>query len=170
MFSLIAKALLWLLEFFHTYVQNWGVAIILLTIVIKAIFWPLTAKSYTSMEKMKKLQPMMVAIREKHKDDKEAMNKEIMALYKTYGVNPASGCVPILIQLPVFFGLYQALLTAIELRHATFVEFLPFTDYVWLADLSAKDPFYITPIIMGATMFLQQRMSPLPRTPPSRKS
>ena len=160
MFSLIAKGLLWLLEFFHTYVQNWGVAIILLTFVVKGLFWPLTAKSYSSMEKMKKLQPMMVSIREKYKDDKEAMNREIMALYKTYGVNPASGCVPILIQLPVFFGLYQALLTAIELRHASFVEYLPFTDMIWLADLSAKDPFYITPLVMGATMFLQQRMSP----------
>ena len=86
----------------------------MLTIVIKAVFWPLTAKSYSSMEKMKKLQPMMANIREKYKDDKEAMNKEVMALYKTYGVNPASGCVPILVQLPVFFGLYQALLTSIE--------------------------------------------------------
>lgn len=160
MFSMIAKGLIWLLTNFYAYVQNWGIAIILLTIVIKAVFWPLTAKSYASMEKMKKLQPMMTNIREKYKDDKEAMNREIMALYKTYGVNPASGCVPILIQLPVFFGLYQALLTAIELRHAPFITFLPGTDTLWLADLSAKDPFYITPIIMGATMFLQQKMSP----------
>ena len=92
MFSIIAKGLLWLLEFFHQYVNNWGLAIILLTVLIKAVFWPLTAKSYASMEKMKKLQPMMANIREKYKDDKEAMNKEVMALYKTYGVNPASGC------------------------------------------------------------------------------
>lgn len=168
MFSIIAKGLLWLLEFFHKYVNNWGVAIILLTVVIKAGFWPLTAKSYASMEKMKKLQPMMTAIREKHKDNKELMNKEVMALYKTYGVNPASGCVPILIQLPVFFGLYQALLTSIELRHAPFITYLPFTDKLWLADLSAKDPFYITPIIMGLTMFLQQRMSP-PATDPTQQ-
>ena len=164
-FSIIAKGLLWLLEFFHKYVHNWGVAIIMLTFVIKALFWPLTAKSYASMEKMKKLQPMMTAIREKYKNDKEQMNKEVMALYKTYGVNPASGCVPVLIQLPVFFGLYQALLTAIELRHAPLVSTLPFTDKIWLADLSAKDPFYITPVIMGVTMFLQQRMSP-PATDP----
>lgn len=168
MFSIIAKGLLWLLEFFHKYVNNWGLAIILLTVVIKAVFWPLTAKSYASMEKMKKLQPMMTAIREKHKDNKELMNKEVMALYKTYGVNPASGCVPILIQLPVFFGLYQALLTSIELRHAPFITYLPFTDKLWLADLSAKDPFYITPIIMGLTMFLQQRMSP-PATDPTQQ-
>ena len=168
MFSIIAKGLLWLLEFFHKYVHNWGVAIILLTIVIKAVFWPLTAKSYASMEKMKKLQPMMTAIREKYKDNKELMNKEVMALYKTYGVNPASGCVPILIQLPVFFGLYQALLTSIELRHAPFIMYLPFTDKLWLADLSAKDPYYITPVIMGLTMFLQQRMSP-PATDPTQQ-
>ena len=168
MFSIIAKGLLWLLEFFHKYVHNWGVAIILLTIVIKAVFWPLTAKSYASMEKMKKLQPMMTAIREKYKDNKELMNKEVMALYKTYGVNPASGCVPILIQLPVFFGLYQALLTSIELRHAPFIMYLPFTDKLWLTDLSAKDPYYITPVIMGLTMFLQQRMSP-PATDPTQQ-
>ena len=168
MFSIIAKGLLWLLEFFHKYVHNWGVAIILLTILIKAVFWPLTAKSYASMEKMKKLQPMMTAIREKYKDNKELMNKEVMALYKTYGVNPASGCVPILIQLPVFFGLYQALLTSIELRHAPFIMYLPFTDKLWLADLSAKDPYYITPVIMGLTMFLQQRMSP-PATDPTQQ-
>lgn len=160
MFSVIAKALIWLLSFFYAYVHNWGVAIILLTILIKAVFWPLTAKSYASMEKMKKLQPMMQTLREKYKDDKERMNKEVMALYKAYGVNPASGCVPILIQLPVFFGLYQALLTAIELRHAPFLTHLPFTDIAWLTDLSAKDPLYITPIIMGVTMFLQQKMSP----------
>lgn len=160
MFSIIAKALLWLLQFFYDYVHNWGVAIILLTVLIKAAFWPLTAKSYASMEKMKKLQPMMTTLREKYADNKEQLNKEIMGLYKTYGVNPASGCVPILVQLPVFFGLYQALLTSIELRHASFITYLPFTDMLWLADLSAKDPYYITPIIMGATMFLQQKMSP----------
>ena len=165
---MIAKGLLWLLEFFQKYVNNWGVAIILLTVLIKALFWPLTAKSYASMEKMKKLQPHMVAIREKHKDNKELMNKEVMALYKTYGVNPASGCVPILIQMPVFFGLYQALLTSIELRHAPFITYLPGTDIIWLADLSAKDPFYITPIIMGLTMFIQQKMSP-PATDPTQQ-
>jgi len=168
MFHVIAKGLLWLLEFFQKYVNNWGVAIILLTVLIKALFWPLTAKSYASMEKMKKLQPHMVAIREKHKDNKELMNKEVMALYKTYGVNPASGCVPILIQMPVFFGLYQALLTSIELRHAPFISYVPGTDILWLADLSAKDPFYITPVIMGLTMFIQQKMSP-PATDPTQQ-
>lgn len=168
-FSIIAKALLWILEYIHDYVKNWGVAIILLTFLIKGLFWPLTAKSYASMEKMKQLQPLMNNIREKYKDNREQMNKEVMALYKTYGVNPASGCVPILVQLPVFFGLYQALLTSIALRHASFITYLPGTDLIWLADLSAKDPLYITPIIMGLTMFLQQRMSPPPADPMQRK-
>lgn len=168
-FSIIAKALLWILEIIHDYAPNWGVAIILLTCLIKALFWPLTAKSYASMEKMKKLQPMMTAIREKYKDNREQMNKEVMALYKTYGVNPASGCVPILVQLPVFFGLYQALLTSIALRHASFITYLPGTDIIWLADLSAKDPLYITPIVMGLTMFIQQKMSPPPAEPMQRR-
>ena len=169
MFSIIAKGLLWILEFFHKYVGNWGVAIILLTILIKVVFWPLTAKSYSSMEKMKELGPMMQKIKDKYKDDKEAMNKEVMALYKTYGVNPASGCLPLLIQMPVFFGLYQALLTSIELRHADFITYLPFTDKLWLVDLSARDPFYITPIIMGITMLLQQRLTPQAMDPRQQK-
>lgn len=168
-FSFIGRILLWLLEFFQSFVHNWGVAIILLTVLIKAAFWPLTAKSYASMEKMKQLQPFMQSIREKYKGNREQMNKEVMALYKTYGVNPASGCVPILVQLPVFFGLYQALLTSIALRHASFITYLPGTHIIWLADLSAKDPLYITPIIMGLTMFLQQRMSPPPADPMQQK-
>ena len=109
---------------------------------------------------MKKLQPMMKKLREKHKDDKEALNKEMMQLYKTYKVNPAGGCLPIVVQIPVFIGLYQALLNSIELRHASFIEYLPFTHITWLADLSAADPFYITPLLMGASMFLQQRLTP----------
>ena len=169
MFSIIAVALMWLLDFFHAYVGNWGIAIILLTIVIKILFWPLTAKSYKSMEKMKKLNPMMQKIREKHAGDKETMNKEIMGLYKTYGVNPASGCMPILVQLPVFFGLYQALMTALELRHSSFITYLPGTDWLWLADLSAKDPTYITPLLMGATMFIQQKLTPAAGDPMQQK-
>lgn len=168
-FSIIAKGLVWLLEFFHQYVSNWGVCIILLTVLIKIVFWPLTAKSFASMEKMKELQPMMLAIREKYKDNREQMNKEVMALYRTYKVNPASGCVPILIQMPVFFGLYQALLTSIALRHASFITYFPGTDVLWLADLSAKDPLYITPIIMGISMFVMQRMSPPPADPMQQK-
>lgn len=168
-FSGIGKLLLWLLEFFYQYVHNWGVAIILLTCLIKAAFWPLTAKSYASMEKMKQLQPLMNTLREKYKGNREQLNKEVMGLYKTYRINPASGCVPILIQLPVFFGLYQALLTSLALRHASFITYLPGTHIIWLADLSASDPLYITPIVMGLTMFLQQRMSPPPADPMQQK-
>jgi YidC/Oxa1 family membrane protein insertase len=159
-FNIIAKPLNQFLHFLHGYVGNYGLAIIILTIIIKALFWPLSHKSYKSMEQMKKLQPMMAKIREKYADDREKMNAEIMQLYKTYKVNPAGGCVPMLLQIPVFFALYQSLMGAIELRHAAFVTYLPFTDMIWLADLSAKDPYYITPLVMGATMFLQQRLSP----------
>lgn len=159
-FHILAEACLWLLHFLYGYVHNYGVAIIILTVLIKVLFWPLSQKSYKSMEKMRKLQPMMAAIREKHGDDRQKMNEELMQLYKTYKVNPAGGCLPIFVQIPVFFGLYQALLNSIELRHAPFIAHVPFTDLPWLADLSAKDPYYVTPLIMGATMFIQQKMSP----------
>ena len=168
-FDFIAKPLLKLLHFFYDYVGNYGVAIILLTVLIKAIFWPLSHKSYKSMEQMKKLQPLLSQLREKYKDDRQKMNEEMMQLYKTYKVNPAGGCLPMIVQIPVFFGLYQALLHSIELRHASFIRYLPFTDMIWLADLSAKDPFYITPLIMGATMFLQQKMTPAPGDPTQAK-
>ena len=169
MFHILAEACLWMLHFLYGYVNNYGVAIIILTVFIKLCFWPLSQKSYKSMEKMRKLQPMMATIREKHGDDREKMNAELMQLYKTYKVNPAGGCLPIVVQIPVFFGLYQALLNSIELRHASFIAHLPFTNMTWLADLSAKDPYYITPLVMGATMFLQQRMSPPPGDPTQAK-
>jgi YidC/Oxa1 family membrane protein insertase len=168
-FDVIAKPLIVGLNFLHTYVGNYGIAIIILTIIIKILFWPLSQKSYKSMEKMKKIQPLMAQVREKYKDDRDQMNKEVMQLYKAHKVNPAGGCLPMLLQIPVFFALYQALLGAIELRHAEFIAHLPFTDIVWLADLSAKDPFYITPIIMGATMFLQQKMTPTAGDPTQAK-
>ncbi len=168
-FDFIAKPLLKILHFFYDYVGNYGVAIILLTILIKALFWPLSHKSYKSMEQMKKLQPLLTQLREKYKDDRQKMNEEMMQLYKTYKVNPAGGCLPMIVQIPVFFGLYQALLHSIELRHAAFITHLPFTNLIWLADLSAKDPFYITPLIMGATMFLQQKMTPAPGDPTQAK-
>lgn len=159
-FHLIAVPLLQLLNWFNQYVHNYGIAIILLTVLVKLVFWPLSQKSYKSMEQMKKLQPMLQKLREKYADDKERMNTEIMALYKTYKVNPAGGCLPMVVQIPVFFGLYKALLGSIELRHAAFITHVPFTDIAWLADLSAKDPYYVTPLIMGATMFIQQKMTP----------
>lgn len=165
MFSIVAKPLVWLLDFFYTYVGNYGIAIVLMTILIKALLWPLSHKSYKSMQQMKQLQPMMAKLREKHAGDKETLNREVMQLYKTYKVNPAGGCLPILVQMPVFFGLYQALLNAIELRHATFIATLPFTDIPWLVDMAAPDPLLITPLVMGATMLLQQKMTPAPGDP-----
>ncbi|WP_462327916.1 membrane protein insertase YidC [Desulfobaculum sp.] len=168
-FDVLSKPLLKLLHLFHGFVGNWGLAIILLTIVIKIVFWPLSHKSYKSMNQMKKIQPLMAKVREQYKDDRQKMNEEMMRLYKTYKVNPAGGCLPMLLQIPVFLGLYQALLGAIELRHAPFIAHVPFTDLIWLADLSAKDPFYVTPVIMGATMFLQQKMTPSPGDPTQAK-
>jgi YidC/Oxa1 family membrane protein insertase len=168
-FDFISKPLLEALKFFQGYVHNYGVAIIILTIIIKIIFWPLSHKSYKSMNKMKKIQPLMAEVREKYKDDRQKMNEEMMRLYKTYKVNPAGGCLPMLLQIPVFIGLYQALLYSIELRHAAFIGHVPFTDIIWLADLSTKDPFYVTPVIMGATMFLQQKMTPSPGDPTQAK-
>ncbi|OEU64934.1 MAG: hypothetical protein BA863_13395 [Desulfovibrio sp. S3730MH75] len=168
-FDIIAKPLTIALEWFNQYTHNYGISIILLTIAIKILFWPLSQKSYKSMEQMKRLQPMVAKLREKYGDDKERLNKESMQLYKTYNVNPAGGCLPMVLQIPVFFGLYKALLGTVALRHADFITYLPFTDIIWLADLSAKDPFYITPIVMGATMFLQQKMTPSAGDPTQQK-
>lgn len=151
-FAFIAKPLLVLMNYFYRYVGNYGIAIIILTILIKIVFIPFSNASFKSMKNMSKLQPQINELRDRHKKDKEQLNKSIMALYKENKVNPAGGCLPILVQIPVFFALYRALLGAIELRHAPFM--------LWIADLSAKDPLYITPIVMGATMFLQQKMTP----------
>ncbi|MFO8033464.1 MAG: membrane protein insertase YidC [Desulfohalobiaceae bacterium] len=167
--NIIAAPLVKVLNFFYGYVGNYGLAIIMLTIVIKILFWPLSHKSYKSMEKMKKLQPMMKELKEKYKDDRQKMNQEVMRLYKTYKVNPAGGCLPMLLQIPVFIALYEALLGAVELRHTSFIPHVPFTDIVWLADLSAKDPLYVTPVLMGASMFLQQKLSPTSGDPTQAK-
>ena len=148
----LAMPMLIILKYLNEFVNNYGIAIIILTILIKIIFWPLGNKSYKSMKEMQKLQPKMLELRDKYKDDKQKLSQETMALYKAHKVNPMGGCLPMVIQIPVFFGLYKALLYAIELRHAPFIW--------WIQDLSAKDPYYITPLIMGATMFVQQKMSP----------
>ncbi len=168
-FGILAKPLLWLLSFFQSFVGNWGVAIILLTVFIKIIFWPLTKKSYKSMEQMKKIAPLMEDVKKKYGNDREKLSKEMMQLYRTYNINPMSGCLPIFVQLPVFIALYNALLNSENLRHAEFITYLPFTDILWLADLSVKDPLYITPLVMGATMFLQQWLSPAVGDPTQRK-
>lgn len=160
-FSIIAKPLLHVLKFFYGFLGNYGLSIILLTAIIKMLFWPLTQKSYTSMKNMQKLQPEMQKIREKFKNDRERLNKEIMELYKKHRVNPLGGCLPMIVQIPVFFALYKVLMEAIEVRHAPFI--------FWIQDLSAKDPYYITPIIMGATMFIQQKMTPTTMDPTQAK-
>jgi len=157
----LAMPLLLSLKFLYNYVHNYGIAIIILTVMIKIIFWPLGNKSYKSMKEMQKLQPKMMELREKYKNDKARLSQETMALYKAYKVNPMGGCLPMIIQIPVFFGLYKALLYAIELRHSPF--------FWWIKDLSEKDPYYITPLIMGATMFLQQKMTPTPGDPTQAK-
>jgi YidC/Oxa1 family membrane protein insertase len=149
----LAMPLLISLKFiYNNVIHNYGIAIILLTLIIKIIFWPLGNKSYRSMKEMQKLQPKIAEMREKYKDDKTRISQEMMALYKSHKVNPMGGCLPMVIQIPVFFGLYKTLLFAIELRHSPLIW--------WVQDLSAKDPYYITPIIMGATMFVQQKMTP----------
>jgi YidC/Oxa1 family membrane protein insertase len=151
-FTAVAKPLLYSLKFLYRYVHNYGIAIIIITVIIKILFYPLTYKSYKSMKDMQKIQPKMALLKEKHKNDKDAMNKAVMELYKTNKVNPLGGCLPMLIQMPIFIALYRALMTSIELRHAPFM--------LWIYDLSTKDPYYVTPIIMGATMFIQQKMTP----------
>jgi YidC/Oxa1 family membrane protein insertase len=177
MFDVLAKPCLWLMNYLYGFIPNYGVAIIILTIMVKGILWPLGTKSYKSMNDMKKLQPEMAKIREKYKDDKTKMNQETMNLYKVYKINPMGGCLPIVVQIPVFFALYRMLYEAIELRHAPF--------FGWINDLSAPDrlfhfgfsiPFMQPPygipvltLIMGATMLIQQLMSPPPGDPAQAK-
>jgi YidC/Oxa1 family membrane protein insertase len=151
-FSAVAKPLLYSMKFLYRYVHNYGIAIIIITIIIKILFYPLTFKSYKSMKDMQKLQPKMAELKEKHKNDKDALNKAVMEMYQTHKVNPLGGCLPMLFQMPIFIALYRALMSSIELRHAPFM--------FWIQDLSAKDPYYVTPLVMGATMFIQQKMTP----------
>ncbi len=159
-FDLLAKPLLYLLNFLDRFFHNYGWSLVVLTLLTRLVFWWPNHKSFKSMKEMQRLQPRVAQIREKYKDDREAMNRELMALYRTFKVNPLGGCLPMLLQLPVFIALYNILSYAIELRHAPFIATLPFTDIVWLADLSAKDPLLITPIVMGASMVIQQKMTP----------
>ncbi len=155
--AIIAWPLFWLLEKFHALTGNWGVAIILLTVTIKLVFFPLSAASYKSMAKMKLVTPRLTKLREQYANDRQKMNQAMMELYKTEKINPLGGCFPILVQIPVFIALYWVLLAAIELRHAPFV--------LWIRDLSALDPYYVLPILMAATMVLQTRMNPVPPDP-----
>lgn len=153
----IAQPLFWLLEFIHGWVGNWGWAIIILTVLIKLAFFHLSAASYKSMARMRKLQPRLTALRERYGDDRARMNQAMMDLYKKEKINPLGGCLPILVQIPVFIALYWVLLESVELRQADFM--------FWIDDLSTYDPFFVLPILMGITMFLQQRLNPAPPDP-----
>ncbi len=176
-FDMLARPALWFMNKIYSVIPNYGVAIIIMTIFIKILLWPLGTKSYKSMNEMKRVQPLMTEIRAKYKDDKKKQNAETMALYKTYKINPMGGCLPMIMQLPVFFALYKMLYEAIELRHAPF--------FGWIHDLSAPDrlfdfgfsiPFMQPPygipvmtLVMGASMFFQQKMSPPPGDPTQAK-
>lgn len=153
---MIAKPLFWLLDHIHGLVGNWGIAIIILTMLIKIAFFYPSAISYRSMAKMRKVQPKMQALKDTYGDDRQRMSQELMKLYKTEKVNPVSGCLPMLMQMPVFIALYWALMESVELRHASFL---------WLHDLSVKDPFFILPLVMGLTMWIQQKLNPTPPDP-----
>jgi YidC/Oxa1 family membrane protein insertase len=160
-FSVIARPIFWLLKQFYKLVGNYGWAIILLTIVIRVPFIPIVNKGQRSMKRLQEVQPRMQEIREKYKKDSKKMQEEMMQLYKKHKVNPMGGCLPMLLQIPVFFALYKVLLIAIELRQAPFA--------LWITDLSQKDPYYIFPIVMGASMVLQQKMTPAAGDPKQRK-
>ncbi|MDH7513454.1 MAG: membrane protein insertase YidC [Clostridiales bacterium] len=162
-FGAIAEVLLVSIQFIHKYIPNWGFSIIILTLVIKILFFPLTYSSTKSMAKMQELQPKIKALRAKYKKAKQdisqrrQMNEEMMRLYKEHGINPAGGCLPILIQIPVFWGFFRLLVIGIEFRQSPFI--------LWIKDLSVKDPYYVTPILMGMTQFISQKMTPTSADP-----
>ncbi|MEZ9906147.1 membrane protein insertase YidC [Vibrio breoganii] len=154
----IAKPLHWLLSMIQSVVINWGLAIIVLTFIVRGAMYPLTRAQYTSMAKMRMLQPKLTAMRERIGDDRQRMSQEMMELYKKEKVNPLGGCLPLILQMPIFISLYWALMESVELRHSPF--------FGWITDLSAQDPYYILPLLMGASMFLIQKMSPTTVTDP----
>lgn len=153
----IAQPLFWLLTKIQAVVGNWGVAIILLTVLIKAAFFKLSAASYKSMARMRAVQPKLVALREQHGEDKAKQSQAMMELYKKEKINPMGGCLPILVQMPVFIGLYWMLMESVELRHAPFI--------LWIKDLSVMDPYFVLPLMMGASMFFMQKLNPPPPDP-----
>lgn len=154
---LFAAPLFWLLNKLHDLVGNWGWAIVLLTVIVKAVFWPLTAASYRSMAKMRAVAPRLQALREQYGDDRMKMQQEMMAMYKKEKINPLGGCLPMLIQIPVFIGLYWALFSSVELRQAPWIG--------WITDLGRTDPYYILPVLMAVTMFIQTSLNPPPTDP-----
>lgn len=159
--TVISAPLFWTLKWIDRWVGNWGWSIIILTLLIKLVFYPLSAASYRSMAQMKKVQPKLQSIKERYGDDKQKLNQAMMELYKTEKINPLGGCLPILIQIPVFLALYWVLLESVELRQAPFV--------LWIRDLSTRDPYFVLPIIMGITMYAQQLLNPQPPDPVQRR-
>ncbi|MGY6274277.1 membrane protein insertase YidC [Methylomonas sp. MgM2] len=155
--TIIAKPIYWLLNEIHGYVGNWGVAILGVTFFIKALFFKLSKTSFQSMAKMRKIQPKLKELQERYADDRQKFNTEMMAMYKREKVNPLGGCLPIMVQIPVFISLYWVLIETVELRQADFA--------LWIQDLSAQDPFYLLPIIYGITMKIQQGLNPAPVDP-----
>ena len=156
-FSVISKPLFWLLDWIYEMFGNWAVAIILLTVLIKLVFYKLSEASYKSMARMRKLQPSLLAMRERYKDDRQQLQKAMMEFYRKEKINPLGGCLPILVQIPVFIALYWVLLESVELRHAPFM--------LWIDDLSARDPYFVLPLLMGATMLVQMKLNPTPPDP-----
>ncbi len=155
--TVIAKPLFWLLRKIHEFVGNWGWSIAIVTLIIKLVFYKLSEASYKSMANMRRLQPKVVTIRERYGDDRQRMSQAMMELYKKEKINPFGGCLPMLVQIPVFIALYWVLLESVELRQAPFM--------LWITDLSSKDPYYVLPLLMGATMFIQQKLHPPPPDP-----
>jgi len=156
-FWFIAKPVYWLLDKIYSYVNNWGWAIVLVTLVLKLLFFKLSAAGYRSMANMRQVQPRLLAIKDRYKDDRARLNQAMMELYKKEKINPLGGCFPILIQIPVFISLYWVLLESVELRQADFI--------FWLNDLSSADPYFVLPLLMGITMFVQQKLNPAPMDP-----
>jgi YidC/Oxa1 family membrane protein insertase len=155
--TIIAKPLFWFLQWLHQWVGNWGVAIIILTVTIKALFYPLSAASYRSMARMRVLAPRLQKLKEQYGNDRQRMNQAMMELYKTEKINPLGGCLPVVVQIPVFIALYWVLLASVELRHAPFM--------LWIHDLSVADPYFVLPVLMGATMIFQTYLNPEPPDP-----
>ncbi|MGB1543503.1 MAG: membrane protein insertase YidC, partial [Spongiibacter marinus] len=153
----IAQPLFWLLTKLYSVFGNWGWAIIGVTVLVKAAFFQLNAKAFTSMANMRKVQPKLMELRERYADDRQKQSQAMMELYKKEKINPVGGCLPMLVQMPVFIALYWVLMESVELRHAPFM--------LWINDLSAMDPYFVLPLIMGASMFIQQKLNPPPADP-----
>ncbi len=159
--DILAKPVFWVMEKIYSVVGNWGLAIIFVTLIIKLIFFPLSAASYKSMANMRRLSPKLKALKERYGDDRQKMSKAMMEIYKKEKINPLGGCLPILVQIPVFIALYWVLLESVEMRQAPFA--------LWITDLSAKDPYYVLPLLMGASMWIQQKLNPPPLDPMQQK-